>query len=372
MASRPMTRAQIIDAANNIWGTTLTTTWTDTKANQLLDDVITEVSNYVPYVMRDVYQIESRTGTATSTSSGYLVDTKAQFVSAAADAGKVVYNVTDRTWAVITSFTSTSQVGISKDIFTVGEQYEIYNAGCWSKRQININNSDDLLWVVGVSYPVDRSGYGREVPRNFNIVKLDEFNNILEIDVLGIDDSNLTNADKDVYVYTAKQHKLNTMVDLAGQTKGTVAADATSMTVEAITDTDTPIYKDTLFRVALASGINSRNVYRVTADATISGSETAAAMAFYPAMEAALGDHSVVTFLGSTLTPELEGIVVQLLAGEALIAEGVSKINAFARGGSDASTKYYQIGTMITDKTKKQLKALVDVDLRSTAVYSRS
>ena len=97
MPSNPFTRALLIDSTNNLIGTTLTTTWTDAKINQIIDNALSEISEAVPYVMVDIYQLETRRGIATSTSADNLVDaTNAQFVSAAADVGKVVYNTTDR------------------------------------------------------------------------------------------------------------------------------------------------------------------------------------------------------------------------------------------------------------------------------------
>lgn len=371
MPSRPMTRANIIDSVNNVIGTTLTTTWTDAKINLLLDDALTEVSESVPYVMRDVYQLETRTGTATSTTALALVDaTEAQFAST--DVGKVVYNVDDKTWAVIVSWASTSQVGVSKDIFTSGEDYEIYNEGCWAQNQININNSSDFLWIVKVCYPVDRANYGYEIPRNWNLVRRNENDNIVEIDADWFDDTKDTDADKDVYVYLAKQHKLNTMTDLYCETTSAYAAGVTSIGVDGLTNADTPVPKDSLFYFTQIQGVTveSRNIYRVLADATIGS--TAATLTFYPALECILNDNDDITFIGSTLTPTLERILVQIVSGEALMAEGVTKINATAFGGASVSRSSYDIGERMAEKARRKLRNMIDVELRATHVYSRS
>src|SRR3990167_3766112 len=181
MPSNPFTRALLIDSTNNLIGTTLTTTWTDAKINQIIDNALSEISEAVPYVMVDIYQIETRRGIATSTSSDNLVDaTNAQFASG--DIGKNVYNTTDKTWAVITSFSSTSQVGLSNDIMASGEGYEIYNKGCWNSRQINIEDSGDFLSVIGAVYPVSPDLMWSGSMENMRNVKLLSQNKIAEID----------------------------------------------------------------------------------------------------------------------------------------------------------------------------------------------
>src|SRR4030042_5952626 len=69
-----------------------------------------EVASFKKHLVRVTYQIESRYGSATSTSSGNLVDaTKDQFVST--DVGKRVFNSTDNTWADIISYTREEQGG---------------------------------------------------------------------------------------------------------------------------------------------------------------------------------------------------------------------------------------------------------------------
>jgi len=370
MASNPLTRAQIIDKINSIIGSTLTTTWTDAKINDLIDQAITEVSEVVPYIMREVYQIETRKGTASSTSANNLVDaTKSQFLSA--DVGKVVYNTYDNTWAVIKTVTPSTTVGLTKDIFTSGEPYEIYNKGCWAQNQINLNTTNDFLWIVKVAYPVDRAGGGDEVFRNFNLVRRNEFDNILEIDVANLDDTKDTTANKDVYIYMAKQHKLNVMTDLVGASESGGAADATSMSIDGLTNADLYVYKDTLFYFTQIGGVtmNSRNIYRVTADAAIGSLK--ATLSFYPPLECTITAADDVTFIGSTLTPDLERILIDIVTGEILIAQGITKIDAFSIGGQSVATHTFEIGRNILKEAKTQLKGLVDVDLRANAILAR-
>jgi len=66
-----------------------------------------------------------RSGAATATTADHLVDTtKSQF--AAADVGKTIYNTTDKTSAVITEYTSSSDVTLDTDIMAEDENYEMY------------------------------------------------------------------------------------------------------------------------------------------------------------------------------------------------------------------------------------------------------
>jgi len=66
-----------------------------------------------------------RSGKATALTADHLIDTiKNQFT--ANDVGKVIYNVTDKTTATITGYTSPSDVTLDTDIMDEGESYEIY------------------------------------------------------------------------------------------------------------------------------------------------------------------------------------------------------------------------------------------------------
>ncbi len=364
MASTPLTRAQVIDKINSVIGPTLTTTWTDAKINDLIDQSLSEISDAVPFVMVDTYQIESRDGIATSTSSNNLVDaTNAQFSSA--DTGKIVYNTTDKTWAVIISYSSTSQVGLSKDIFTVGEGYEIYNKGCWNKKQINISDSGDFLSIIGVVYPVTPDEMFAGSMENLHNVRILDQNKIIELDTWYVDNSKDSDSDKDVQVYFARQHQLNSMTDLAGAVNGSHTAGSTSIAMASLGSTET-IYKNTLFTVALASGISSRLTYRVTADVTTSGN--AATVSCFPATESTISTASVVTFIGSTLTPDLERILIDLVTGQILMAEGLDNTTKIAKGGQGASARQFEMGRAILEKARIQLKGMVDVDLRSNRV----
>jgi hypothetical protein len=363
-----MARADLINQIESKLQDTSNATWTAAELGLLLDDALIEVSKYEPYIMRDIYTIESRTGTASATSTSNLVDTaKSQFLST--DVGKVLYNVEDNTWATIVTYSSTSQVGISNDIFTSGEPYEMYNEGCWSSKQININDSQDWLWIKSVVYPVERALYTR--PVNNRNYWLHDRNTILEMDVAHVDDSSVTGANVDVGVEFARVHKCNPNTDLAGLATAGYAKGIKSIEVDGLTDADSTIFKDTLFYFsALWSGTaRSRLWYRVTADAAISSN--AATISFFPGLESLIVNNEAVTFVKSTLTPELERLVIDLVVGEAMMSEGISKIAAINTGGVQTPDRYYSMGEKIAEKARMRLKALVDVDERAEYIYSR-
>lgn len=369
MVSRPLSSADLINQVESFLDDTGNVIWSAPRLGLLLVDAVTEVSEAVPYVMRDTYHIESRTGAASSTgAASTLVDaSKSPFVSGS-DEGKVVHNTTDKTWAIIESVTSTSVAVLSADIFASGEQYEIYNAGCWNNKQINIDDSDDSLWVMYAVYPSPNMAN----KRNVSTYEDRAGHRIVELDVNRVDDSSKSDADVDVDVYFARQHKVNPMTDLSATVDkaGGYSAAAITMILNGLTDADTPIYKDTLFTVALSSGITSRLTYRVTADAAISSN--AATITFTPGLEAAVDNTAVVTFIGSTLPPDLERIVVQIIIGEALMSQAVPTINTVEEGGAGVSGRYYPIGEKIAEKARRQLKALIDVDLRANYIHSRA
>jgi len=380
MVSRPMARADLVNQIEDSLQDSTNSIFTAAEVGLKLDDALIEASHYVPYVTKDIYTIESRTGSASSTSANNLVDaSKSPFLST--DTNKVVYNVTDKTWAVIKSYSSASQVGLSADIFTSGEQYEIYNKGCWNSKQLSIINSDDWLWIIAVEYPALRSPYTRgQTLRNYTMMPgrinlassgAQERDKIIEMDVAYVDDSGVATADKDAYIWFARQHRLNPMTDLLGAVNNGAgyAAGSTSMVLGSLQSSGT-VPKDTLFTVALATGISSRLVYRVTADATITTS--AATISFWPGLEAAVVDTAVVTFVGSTLTPELERVLIQLTAGRCSMSKSIKYINSIAVGGGSAYTNYREWGEREVAQAIRKLKALEDPELRAYIPYGRN
>lgn len=68
-----------------------------------------------------------KAGTCTTDTTNRLTDSTAPFT--AADAGKIVHNITDDTWGVVVGYVSTTVVDVSWDLFPDGdEKYSMYHA----------------------------------------------------------------------------------------------------------------------------------------------------------------------------------------------------------------------------------------------------
>jgi len=74
-------------------------------------------------------------GTATSTTANKLVDNSATFTSTVSE-GDRVKNVTDTTFATVTSVDSNTQLTINQDIFTIDETYQILLSPIWENDSV--------------------------------------------------------------------------------------------------------------------------------------------------------------------------------------------------------------------------------------------
>ena len=74
-------------------------------------------------------------GTASSTTSNKLVDSSATFTSSVSE-GDRVRNVTDTTFATITSVDSNTQLTINQDIFVSGESYQVLLSPIWENDSV--------------------------------------------------------------------------------------------------------------------------------------------------------------------------------------------------------------------------------------------
>ena len=320
--------------------------WSTAVLDLYMADALREMALYVPYEVKKHFTIESRTGTATADTSSALVDTtESQFVSA--DVGKIVHNNTDNTWAVVTAFVSSSQLTLSKDIMDDGnEEYEIFNADCWNNRQIKIADvTDRIRDPIVAEYPI---GSKRNITVN---------NDILELDmVINPDDSKVLSSgnqpDVLVYVYFDKRHKLSQLTDFAGAVNnaGGYAAGSTSMAINGLQSSGT-VEADQEFTVA---GI--RGTYRVTTAATISSN--AATITFYPGLESAAENADVVTFKQSSLTPEMEPVFANLVAGRAAIAKARSYIGTFAVGSKRTAQELESWGQRMVEAALARLRRM--------------
>ncbi len=285
-------------------------TYDATETQYAIENELKRLSGYSPLIIDAVYQAESREGSDTTGTASKLTDTtKSQFLATDATWEKVIHNITDDTWAVVTGYTSTSILSISRDIMDSGEQYEIYNKRCYNNRQIYLGDMPVYLWVECVEYPV-----GTE--RNFLRIS----NNIIEIGVNDgiIEDSDSTLStlnDVDVLVKLAVPQILCQLTDLAGAVHTAGAAGAVSMQVKSFTDGQIVKVGD-VFNIA-----GHRTTYVVTTQQTFATQgvgEAGSTLAFYPGLEAVTTAGDVITFITSSLQP-LEENLLERMAASGLI-----------------------------------------------------
>ena len=335
------------DTAGTIWGQTLVTG----ELPLQIERSLTEVSDYKPHIRRLSFFIESRVGTATSTTSNALVDSnKAQFLST--DVGKWIFNVKDLTWAEVTAFVSTSQITLSKDIFVADEGYSMFNKGCSSNKQFNI---EDVIDAIGEDHGVMQDtehspeyplGKKRNVLVAGNIVTLE-----LDIDPDDSDAAN-TGAQTEIFVWFTTRHRVSQMTDLAGAVDlvaGYVAG-STSMVIDDLT-TNEIIPEGQLFTVA---GI--RGEYMVTSAVTVASSE--AIVNFFPGLDSAAADNDVVTFIGSTLKAHLERLVVDLTVSRAFLSKYANNIPL---GGEGTHVRFERKLALVLE----ELEVLVEPDTKT-------
>lgn len=315
--TRVSTRAytQITALVLQILQDTGAATYGPTETDYWIAECLKEFSVYDSRIVRVTFDIEARTGKATSgTTTKTLEDTtNDHFVATDDDFEKVVYNTTDKTWAVITSFTDTDEVGLSNDIMVSGEGYKIFNKKCINNKQVYIGDVGSYLWIEGVEYKC------QQLPRSFRNWKL--YGDVLEIDI----DFTPTDGDE-VNVYFAKPHYLQRMLDLEGtvyhSTPGSnYPAGSVAIVTNDFTDGET-CYKGNEFYIT-----GHRNPYTCTEQ--IGWGQQAGAgsvLYFTPPLEAAATDDDVVTFIRSSLKPQHEELFCHLVAARALISEANAQL----------------------------------------------
>jgi len=331
--------------------------FTAAEINYQMEESLKELGSYQKHenLCPVVFKIESRYGTVSATSTSNLTDTvKTQFVSGDATNEKIVHNTTDDTWATVASYTSTSVLALNADIFVSGDTYEIYNKRCYNKRQIYIGDVNDYLRIAKVEYPIGR-------PRNWTLIN----NNIIEIDVVYVGDSNSTLGtleSVDVLVWFAKPHILSQTVDLAGEALGAASAGATTFAVDGLGAT-VIIEEGNQFTIE-----NHRSIYTTIGDQTTSAN--AATFTIYPALEAAVSDNDDVTFVSSTLLPDDEDILAEMVAARLCIYHAPKFFKAIGAMGPATSANYSSWGerrlAMVRQKLSRQAGA------RTAYLYPRS
>ena len=312
------TYAQLMDLIESGLQDTTNAIWSTTELGLEFANCLREISEYSPYRVKEPFVLESRTGTATATTASALVDTtNVQFL--AADVGKVIYNTTDRTWAEVDSYVSTSQLTLSKDIMVSGEGYAMFHKGCSSAKEINIEDIDDYMWIEGVEYPTFGS------PPNYRNWELNGDILLLVYD-LGIPDSADSAPDIEVNVYFAKRHRVSQLTDLAGaiDLEGGYAAGTTTIHVDGLQAAAGTFEKDTE-----VTFYKTRGTYRVTADVSFEAAASECDIVIYPGLESAVADDDVVTIIGSSLNYRLERLLADLV-----IAKGKIKKSRIDTGGA--------------------------------------
>jgi len=340
----PLSYTELRDAVESGLRDGSNTHFATTEIDYKIVQGLREIAKYKKHLIRVTYQIESRTGTATSgTTTKTLEDaTLDQFESG--DVGKRLYNSTDETWADILSYTDAENLGLSHDIMASGENYKIFNKGCWNNKQINIGDVEDYLWVERVEYPI-----GTE--RSVDFIN----GNILQIGLdAEPDDSDPNNTDRviDVYVYFAKRHKLSQLTDMAGAVKTAASKGDVALALKGLQATGT-IEEDQEFTLA-----SRPQVYTVTADATIATNE--ATVSFYPALDADVGVDIVVTLVESTLDRQIEQLLIEYVVGKSLMDEANLHLPSISTGGTGTYKRYLETASFRYNQVIRQLEGLVE------------
>lgn len=298
-----------------------TVDYTVAEVDYGIEEGLKEYSHYKPHVHPVTFKIESRYGTASTTSANNLIDTtKGQFLTADAADEKVVHNTTDNTYAVVLSVASTAEIGLSRDIFIANENYRIYNKRCLNNKQVYIGDMVDWEKIDSVEYPIGEK-------RNWRIIG----NEILEIEVDTVADSNAGSTitqlpDVDVLVRFNRPHILSQLTDWVGKFSATAAAGATTLSGSSLQAAGT-IEVGEEFYVE-----NHKTLYVVTAAATIASNT--AAISFYPGLEAAVAATTwTFTFTKSSLRPNDEDVFADLIAARLAINKAPKYFNKIAIGG---------------------------------------
>ena len=142
------------------------------------------------------------------------------------------------------------------------------------------------------------------------------------------------------YLYCAKVHKVPTITDLtgavdfgAGYTEG-----IRTIHIDTMGATDT-LKEDWTFTIATDG---TGTVYRLTEDTTLSSNE--GDITFEPGLGEDIADDDVVTFDNSTLTPDLETLLIDLVAARAATSISPKFINKINTGGGAVWKDYLVTG----------------------------
>ena len=292
------------------------------EVNDQIKECLKELATFTPFhIVPVIFKIEGRYGTASETSANNLVDTpKGHFVSTDPADEKVIHNITDNDRAVVLTQASTAQIGLSRDIMTNGDFYQIYNRFCWNQRQVYIGDVPEKQGIYSVEYPVGEK-------RNFRL-----YDNILEADFQYIPDTNSNTAkvsnlpDADMLVKFKMPHQLSQLTDWSATFSATASSAATSIAATALQSAGT-IEVGTELTIE-----NHRTTYFVAAETTIASS--AVTMSIYPPLESAVASTAwVITIRKSSLEPNQEELFADLVAARLAINKSPKFIRSVAISG---------------------------------------
>lgn len=319
-----------------------------TELGYWIEDELKILSSYQPHLVDVRYEIESRTGSDTTGTSGSLTDTtKSQFIDG--DAGKVIHNTQDNTWAVVESWTNTTALVLNAAIMDSGESYEVYNKYCNNNKQIYIGDVKDYLWVDSVEYPIGTK-------RNFII-----YNDVLEIVVDTVADSNSIldpTTDVGVIVRFAKPHVLCQLTDLEGTMDTNEDKGDTSIDIDGMSATEI-IERGDEFRIQ-----HHKSIYSITTDVTTSANATT--IKFFPGLEAAASGADNIIFTSSTLLPDQEAILAKLVAVRAIKSDARRFI------GGTYGTAWSDQVAYANDILSDTMAELKRVSRKTNRTYSRA
>ena len=343
----PETYASMIDLVSQKLQDTSNATWTDAELLLYITEGLREISQYSPHIYMVEYLIESRRGTATSGTTTNTLDDDVNDQFVAGDVGKIVFNTKDRTWAYITAVTDADTVVLSNDIMASGEGYRIFNKNCNHQKEIYIGEMPDWLWIDKIEFPAmeDPPNLVKWIDRGRNVIRL----NIDDEP----DDTKNADAKKQVWVFFAMRHKLSQLsaTSLDATVNGAHAVLATSILLAGL-GSDTTIEMGQEFTLA---DERSRAIYIVTANATITAN--AATILIWPPLESSVATATVVTFVPSTLTPKLEGIFADLVAGKAAMNKSRTYIGSIGPG-ANRYRNMYEWGKLKYEDAKRELEGL--------------
>ncbi len=317
-----------------------------------------EIAGIHAYRQRFEFNLESRTGTATTDTANALVDsTESQFLEG--DVDKWVYCVPDRTWAKVTAYVSATQLTLSEDIFPDGDEpYRMFNEDTTDSKEISLKSPQktdsalgtrciDYIKIHNIEYPIlqDPPVYVEWADQENGIIRL-----IVDAEP---DDTSSTTAQDEVWITFDLPHQLSQLTTVLGKVNNIsgYAAGLTAINIDDIQSSGT-IYKGQEFVI---DGIRGR--YFVDLERSISGNALAP-ITFWPPLEEASTDNDNVRFTMSTLRESWEGPFADLVAGQMAMDKSGDYINTIQFSGANPQRDMYAFGRRVHERGLKNLEGI--------------